>query len=123
MDKKSFGIGAISGILVVGMGAFGGHGLEPVLIANQTLETYDTAVQYHMFHTLAILLISAIEINKKRSIVWLLTLGIILFSGSLYILAITGIKALGMITPIGGVLFIIAWIWVAWSSFINQPSD
>ncbi len=123
MDKKSFGIGAVSGAFVVALGAFGAHGLKPLLIENQTLETYDTAVQYHMFHTLAILLISAIEIYKKKSIIWLFTLGIIFFSGSLYILAITGIKILGMITPIGGVLFIIAWIWVAWSSFYNQPSD
>ena len=106
-------IGAISGCLVVIMGAFGAHALNEV-IDDYGKSIYNKAVLYHMFHSIALLilgLINKIQPEIQLSIAgWSFLLGIILFSGSLYILAITGIKQLGMITPIGGILFIIGWI-------------
>jgi uncharacterized membrane protein YgdD (TMEM256/DUF423 family) len=108
-------IGAISGCLVVAMGAFGAHALKEILDDYGKL-IYNKAVLYHMFHSIALLilgLINKIQPELSLSISGLSFLfGIILFSGSLYILAITGIKSLGMITPIGGVLFIIGWIFL-----------
>ena len=106
-------LGAISGCLVVAMGAFGAHALKEILDDYGKL-IYNKAVLYHMFHSIALLilgLINKIQPELSLSISGLSFLfGIILFSGSLYILAITGIKSLGMITPIGGVLFMIGWV-------------
>jgi uncharacterized membrane protein YgdD (TMEM256/DUF423 family) len=116
MDKKILTVAAISGAIVVGLGAFGAHGLEPLLAKNQRLDTFDTAVQYHMFHTLALLAMSLIDIKKRRTIALLFTLGIVIFSGSLYVLSITNISIMGAITPIGGVLFITGWIFLAYQS-------
>ena len=106
-------IGAISGCLAVILGAFGAHGLKDVL-DEYGKSIYEKTVLYHMFHTMAILVVGLIEKMQPEmqlSIAgWAFVLGIILFSGSLYILSITGIKLLGMFTPIGGVLFIIGWV-------------
>ena len=106
-------IGTISGCIVVIMGAFGAHALNDIL-DDYGKSIYDKAVLYHMFHSIAILilgLINKIQPEMQLSIAgWSFLFGIILFSGSLYILALTGIKPLGMITPIGGILFIIGWI-------------
>jgi len=105
---------AISGLLSVVLGAFSAHGLEAVL-SDRRMHNFQTAVHYQVFHTLALLGIVCIEDRFLRpsytmySAVFLL-LGIILFSGSLYLLAITDISLLGMITPVGGSAFIIGWI-------------
>ena len=106
-------IGAILGCLVVILGAFGAHGLKDIL-DEYGKSIYEKAVLYHMFHTMAILVLGLIEkIQPEIQLQfagWAFILGIILFSGSLYILAVTGFKSLGMITPIGGVFFIIGWV-------------
>ena len=106
-------IGAISGCLVVIMGAFGAHALNEIL-DDYGKSIYNKAVLYHMFHSIALLilgLINKIQPEIQLSLVgWSFLCGIVLFSGSLYILAITDIKSLGMITPIGGILFLIGWI-------------
>ena len=106
-------IGAISGCLVVILGAFGAHGLKDIL-DEYGKSIYEKAVLYHMFHTMAILvlgLIEKIQPEMQLSLAgWAFLIGIILFSGSLYILAVTGFKWMGMITPIGGVMFIIGWV-------------
>ena len=108
-------IGAISACLVVIMGAFGAHALNEIL-DDYGKSIYNKAVLYHMFHSIALLILGLI--NKIQPEIplsmagWSFLIGIILFSGSLYILAITGIKSLGIITPIGGVLFIIGWIFL-----------
>ena len=105
-------IGAISGCLVVIMGAFGAHALNEIL-DDYGKSIYNKAVLYHLFHSLALLILGLI--NKIHPEIplsisgWSFLFGIILFSGSLYILAITGIKSLGMITPVGGILFVIGW--------------
>ena len=105
--------GAISGCFVVILGAFGTHGLKDIL-DDYGKSIYNKAVLYHMFHTIGILilgLINKIQPEIQLSLVgWSFLCGIVLFSGSLYILAITDIKSLGMITPIGGILFLIGWI-------------
>ena len=106
-------LGSILGCLVVILGAFGAHGLKDVL-DDYGKSIYNKAVLYHMFHTMAILalgIINKIQPDIQLSLSGLaFLLGIILFSGSLYILAVTGIKSLGMITPIGGLFFIVGWI-------------
>ena len=106
-------IGAISGCLVVILGAFGAHGLKDIL-DEYGKSIYEKAVLYHMFHTMAILILGLIEKFQSELQLslagWAFIFGIILFSGSLYVLAVTGIKSLGMITPIGGVFFIIGWV-------------
>ena len=106
-------IGAISGFLVAILGAFGAHGLKDIL-DEYGKSIYEKAVLYHMFHTMAILILGLIEkIQPELQLSlagWAFIFGIILFSGRLYVLAVTGIKSLGMITPIGGVFFIIGWV-------------
>ena len=108
-------IGVISGCIVVIVGAFGAHALNEIL-DDYGKSIYNKAVLYHMFHSIAILilgLINKIQPEIQLSMAgWSFVFGIILFSGSLYIIAITGIKSLGIITPIGGILFIIGWVFL-----------
>ena len=106
-------VGIIFSLLSVLIGAFGAHGLKEILTKLNTLETFQTAVRYQMFHSIAILLsgiLFQIGMLESKLPMLLFVFGIIIFSGSLYILSITGIKWLGAITPIGGLLFIAGWI-------------
>ena len=107
--------GSISCALCVMIGAFGAHALKEIL-DDYGKSIYNKAVLYHMFHSIALLILGLInKIQPEISLSisgWSFLFGIILFSGSLYILAITGIKSLGMITPIGGILFIIGWVFL-----------
>ncbi len=104
-------IAAVSGFLVVALGAFGAHGLKEMLTANGTLDIWEKAVLYHMFHTLAILLLaSRPTVNTGAAVCFLI--GMIIFCGSLYGLAITNIRWLGAITPLGGLGFLIGWGWL-----------
>jgi len=114
--KGSIISGAIHGFLVVALGAFGAHALDAVL-DDYGKGIWETAVQYQMFHAIALLAIGIImspklfgSIKQLKVAAVCMNLGIIFFSGSLYILAISGIKILGAITPIGGVLFLAGWI-------------
>ena len=91
------------------LGAFGAHALSSTLAANGTLAIWNTAVLYHLVHTVAALW--AASHNKVATWLWLSGVGV--FSGSLYILAITNIRWLGAITPIGGLLFLAGWLWIA----------
>lgn len=114
--KKFFLFGSILMALAVIIGAFGAHGLEEILIENQRLDTYETAVKYHFYHALGLILIGTIAgyIKDNMNLVfYFMIFGVLFFSGSLYILSITNIKWLGAITPIGGLLFISAWILLA----------
>ena len=108
--------GAINGFLSVALGAFGAHLLEG-RVADKYLATWETAVQYQMFHALALVAIGILMSSKVLGPVsqlntagYLILAGIIIFSGSLYVLSLTGISILGAITPIGGVAFLIGWI-------------
>lgn len=116
-------IGSINMALAVALGAFGAHGLQPKL-TERMFEIYQTGVQYHMIHAIGILVIAvAAERLGNPSILtwagWAMFGGIIFFSGSLYILSISGIKVLGAITPIGGMFFIIGWVLLAVGAFRN----
>lgn len=109
-------IGAINALLSVALGAFGAHGLEGK-ITNKYLEIWKTGVTYQMFHSTGLILIGLLlgkfpESSLLNWAGWLMLIGIILFAGSLYILAVTQIKVLGAITPLGGVAFIAAWLLV-----------
>lgn len=106
-------LSATSGFLVVLLGAFGAHALQ-VRLTDERLRVYHTAVQYQMFHTLAalaaVLLWQAkLDDSLAMTAAWLFLAGIVLFSGSLYALAVSGKKVLGAVTPVGGLLFLAGW--------------
>jgi len=111
--KFLFIIGAINGFLAVALGAFGAHGLEGKISEN-ALKTWEKAVKYQMFHTGSILLAAVVMLKTQSGALlwsgWMFLIGIILFSGSLYFYSTTGIRSLAMITPFGGVAFLIGWI-------------
>ncbi|MBS4206842.1 DUF423 domain-containing protein [Bacillus sp. FJAT-50079] len=107
-------IGAINAFLSVALGAFGAHALEGK-IEPRYLEVWKTGVTYQMFHALGLIAIGIIGRNVSPSVLlsssgWFMLAGIILFSGSLYVLSTSGIKVLGAITPLGGVAFLISWV-------------
>jgi uncharacterized membrane protein YgdD (TMEM256/DUF423 family) len=112
MDKTFLLIGAAAGFLGVGLGAFGAHGLRARLSPDM-LAVFETGVRYHMYHAAAIILVGVITARLDGWIVraagWCFSAGIILFSGSLYALAITGTSAFGIITPLGGLAFLLGW--------------
>ncbi len=102
----------VNGFLSVALGAFGAHGLEGRL-TEKMLNTWEKAVTYQMFHTVALLATSFIAMKANVSLNgagWFFLIGIVLFSGSLYMYSTTGIKLFAMITPLGGVAFLIGWI-------------
>lgn len=100
---------AIIGAAGVGLGAFGAHGLQDLLMEHGRMGTWETAVFYHIAHAI-VLLVLAVK-QPWKSATWLfMTSGILIFSGSLYILCLTNITWLGAITPIGGVLMIVGWL-------------
>ncbi|MEA1915433.1 MAG: DUF423 domain-containing protein [Campylobacterota bacterium] len=107
-------LGALMMALAVALGAFGAHGLKKI-VEPQMLVVYQTGVQYHFYHALGLIfigLIANVQTDDKKLQLsgWLMFAGIVIFSGSLYIMTLTGIKEMGAITPIGGVLFIVSWI-------------
>jgi len=118
-------IAGISGALAVGLGAFGAHGLEAFLEANGRADTYETAVKYHFYHSLLLLALGILKLNQGRisyinAAIFCCLGGILIFSGSLYILCLTNTAWLGAITPLGGVFLIIAWLLTgigAWKHF------
>ena len=106
-------IAAVSGFVTVALGAFGAHGLKPLLTKYNTVDTWDTAVLYQMFHTLALLVLAfRPTVNTGAAIGFLI--GICVFSGSLYVLALTNLRWLGAITPLGGLAFLIGWVLLFW---------
>lgn len=107
-------LGALSALLGVGMGAFGAHGLKTV-ISPELLAVYQTGVTYQMYHALGLIGVALISRQAPDSKLlhwagWLMFAGIVLFSGSLYLLVLLNLNWLGMITPIGGVCFLTAWL-------------
>lgn len=123
-QKRLIRIGAVSGFLAVALGAFGAHALKPHLIETGTLSAWETAAQYHLIHSLAALLPWSLAGKGRASMTFMA--GILLFSGSLYLLAFTGMKWLGPITPLGGIAFMLGWLLVflnAGQSMSDQVSD
>jgi len=113
MSKPILMTSAIFLALAVAIGAFGAHGLKSQL-PEEMIQIYKTGVEYHFYHALGLMLIGVIAISfPSKLLKWsaiFLSAGIVLFSGSLYVLAITGIKWLGAVTPLGGLGFIAGWV-------------
>ena len=120
MDKTFLLLGALAAFLAVALGAFGAHGLRGRL-SPEMLSVFQTGVQYHMAHALALILVSAIMGRMSGWLIqtagWSFVAGIVLFSGSLYALAISGVTILGAVTPIGGLAFLIGWACLAFAAF------
>jgi uncharacterized membrane protein YgdD (TMEM256/DUF423 family) len=120
---KLAGIAALSAGLGVMLSAFGAHGLEGK-ISEEMLVIWGTAGDYHLYTSLALLVIGAIG-SKHAGLskpYWTMFAGMVVFSGSLYAMALTGVTKLGMITPLGGALMIGAWIWLG-VKFLKKPSQ
>ncbi|MCX7868921.1 MAG: DUF423 domain-containing protein, partial [Terrimicrobiaceae bacterium] len=96
---------AALGLLGVGLGAFGAHGLKPLLAERGMLEVWQTAVFYHLLHAVAGLWAA----ERERAALWLWAAGVVVFSGSLYAMALSGQRWLGAVTPLGGVLLLAGW--------------
>jgi len=110
-------LGALAAMLAVVLGAFGAHALRARL-APDLLAIYQTGFQYHFWHALGLLVIGVVAIHLPASSTlrwagWVMLAGIVLFSGSLYVLALTGVRWLGAITPFGGAAFILSWVLLA----------
>lgn len=107
---------AALGFLGVALGAFGAHGLEPFLIETDRLGTWQKAVLYQFVHTLALLVLAALPVGRfTRAIALCWAGGVVVFSGSLYLLCFTGVTWLGAITPIGGMAFLVGWALLAFN--------
>lgn len=116
MFPKYFVIGAVNAALAIALGAFGAHGLEGK-VTEHYLDVFETGVRYHMYSALGLMLIALLDklLGGSRKVMIggrLIFTGTIIFSGSLYILTLTGFSKLGMITPIGGVAMIAGWVFV-----------
>ena len=118
-------IGAIFLAVAVGLGAFGAHGLKDRLDA-YSLGIWEKAVFYHFIHAMGVLVVSMIpragsfSVGAASNVCWLLIAGVLVFSGSLYTLALTGVRSLGAITPIGGVCFIAGWLLLAYYFIVQR---
>jgi uncharacterized membrane protein YgdD (TMEM256/DUF423 family) len=112
-------LGAVAGFLGVVLGAFGAHALRGRL-SPEMMAVFQTGVQYHMYHALALILVSATMGRMSGWLIqtagWCFAAGIVLFSGSLYLLAFTGASLVGAITPIGGLAFLIGWACLAFAA-------
>jgi uncharacterized membrane protein YgdD (TMEM256/DUF423 family) len=111
--------GAVFALTAVILGAFGAHALKDMLSV-EMLAVYQVAVEYQIYHALGLLLVGIVAdmMPQSSAVIWsgrLMIAGILIFSGSLYALSVTGLRALGAITPIGGVAFILAWACLAWA--------
>ncbi len=118
MERTFVGVAAGLAFVAVALGAFGAHGLARVFQADPELETtYRTAVQYHMVHALGLLAVAWAMTRWPDSLLswagYCFIAGIALFSGSLYLLAVTGLRWLGAVTPLGGVAFLAGWALLA----------
>ena len=116
MDRLFFALGALAALVGVAAGAFGAHGLRDRLDA-EMLATFEVGVRYQMYHAFALLVAAWAATRWPGSLVtasgWCFLAGIVIFSGSLYLLTFTGIRWLGAITPIGGVAFLAGWLCLA----------
>jgi len=124
MERVFFGLGSISAALAVALGAFAAHGLRS-RISPEALQTFETGARYHMYHALALLAVAWAATRWPGGAVtaagWLFVAGTLLFSGSLYLLAVTGVRVLGAITPFGGLAFILGWLALAWAAWAARP--
>lgn len=128
MNKKIISTAAIIGAIAIIFGAFGAHALKKVLNVEQ-LATFETGVKYQMYHALFLLFVGTsvlVSEKAKKVIYYLVVFGLLLFSGSIYLLATNELtsfdfKVIGFVTPIGGFLLIVAWAWLFFD-FFNKKS-
>lgn len=117
-DRPFVILAALNMIIAVGAGAFGAHGLKRVLDP-EMLAVWQTGVLYHLIHALGLLAVAWLATRYSSGLLplagWLMFAGIVLFSGSLYLLAGTGTRILGAVTPLGGVAFLLSWGLIAWA--------
>jgi uncharacterized membrane protein YgdD (TMEM256/DUF423 family) len=119
-DKNIVVVASFLTAITIGMGAFGAHGLKNLVDAS-ALNTFETGIRYQMYHCLALLVLGLaplVPIKIKKTVFWFFIFGMLFFSGSIYLLALNSIlpfdaTKIGFITPIGGLLFILGWIWFA----------
>jgi uncharacterized membrane protein YgdD (TMEM256/DUF423 family) len=119
MERIFFALGAISAFISVAAGAFGSHGLKDRL-SPELLSVFEVGARYQMYHALALIAVAWALSKWPGSLAvtsgWLFVVGTLLFSGSLYLLSLTGLKWLGAITPLGGLAFLAGWLCLAWSA-------
>jgi uncharacterized membrane protein YgdD (TMEM256/DUF423 family) len=121
MAKLFITLASLSGMLAVMFGAFGAHALRARL-DDYAMGVFETAVQYHFYHSLALLAVGVVALSQPQTVLlkssgWLFLIGILVFSGSLYLLGITGVRWLGAVTPLGGLAFIGGWACLAASAW------
>ena len=111
-------IGSLSAFLAVALGAFAAHGLKGKL-ASDLYDIFEVGVRYHLYHSLALFVVAWATTQFPQASIpsagWLFIAGLIIFSGSLYALSLSGMRWLGAITPIGGICFLGGWLWMMWS--------
>jgi uncharacterized membrane protein YgdD (TMEM256/DUF423 family) len=119
MDRTFLLVGAIAAFLAVTLGAFGAHGFRGRL-SPEMLAVFETGVRYHMYHALAVILVALVMGRMSGWLIqtagWCFVAGIVLFSGSLYALALSGVTILGAVTPIGGLAFLVGWACLAFAA-------
>ena len=113
MERIWLALGAFNAFLAVATGAFGAHGLK-ARVGPEMLVIWETGARYHMYHALGLLAVGFLALHKPGALAnasgWALLVGIVIFSGSLYALSLSGVRMLGAITPIGGVSFLVGWV-------------
>jgi len=113
-------LGALNAAIAVGAGAFAAHGLRARL-DGRALEVFETGARYQMYHAVALILAGLVATSGAASGAqtagWIFQAGIVLFRGSLYALALTGVKGLGAVTPLGGLAFLAGWLWLGWTAW------
>ena len=119
MARVFLALGAANAFLAVAAGAFGAHGLKARLSAD-LLAVFETGARYHFFHALGLVAVGLwLQVRPAPGVTvggWLLQAGILVFSGSLYVLALTGVRGWGAVTPIGGVAFLAGWAFLFWAA-------
>ncbi len=118
MSILLFRTAAVLCFLAVALGAFGAHGLKATLQARDMVSVWEKAVLYHFLHALALLILALHGVASRTPAILFVT-GIIFFSGSLYLLALTNARWLGAITPLGGLCFLAGWAWLAFSATVR----
>ena len=116
MGLRFMAVGALLALLGVAAGAFGAHGLRSI-VSEQMLEVFHTGVRYQMYHAFGLMVsggaLAFYQLSLFRWATWAFLTGILLFSGSLYVMSLSGVRWLGAITPLGGLFFIIGWVLLA----------
>lgn len=124
MDRRFLLLGALSAFAAVAAGAFGAHALREQLTPDM-MAVFETGARYQMYHALAMVAVSALSIRASERLIsaagWLFALGTLLFSGSLYMLALTGITWWGAVTPVGGFAFLAGWLCLLAAGFRIKP--